>query len=217
MGEDAGVTGAGWYDPPVSWVEVAPGGPVPPAVAGWLYPVLFYLRQAVAHDDGSGDLRLDDAFGIVPSRVLDAVDAVFETDALPDAVINSVADQDAGLRLINAISTTRLNSAAEASAAPNPGAVEMLRELQRLVPPTGQRRGGPVDPGTPDGRRIFELFLRVKLEVEQPDENWPGGDVVDLLTAWLSEVGLSPDAPVADLLETIGCDPEAVSPEGHSR
>lgn len=195
MNENADVTESHWNDPPVSWVAVPPGGPVPPPIAGWLYPVLHYLRQAVAHEDGSGDLRLDDAFGNVPRPVLDTVDALFGTEA-PAATVSVTSGQEAGLRLIEQL---RRQADAE-SDRPGTGVLLGHMELQRLLPPTRQQRGGLVDLATADGRRIFELFLLMKTQVEQGDGNWPGGDVVDALTKWFAEVGLDPDAPVLDLL-----------------
>lgn len=49
-----------------------------------------------------------------------------------------------------------------------------------------------IDPDTPEGTAILSLFGRLK-NIEQTDGQWPGGDAVEELTDWFSELGISPD------------------------
>lgn len=49
-----------------------------------------------------------------------------------------------------------------------------------------------IDPDSPEGAAILSLFGRIK-DLEHSDGNWPGGDVVDALTGWFTELGVDPD------------------------
>jgi hypothetical protein len=49
------------------------------------------------------------------------------------------------------------------------------------------------------GRAILELFTTIKQRVEQDDGNWPGAEVVDVLSEWLRGIGFDPDGPAHTL------------------
>jgi hypothetical protein len=49
------------------------------------------------------------------------------------------------------------------------------------------------------GQAILELFTTIKQRVEQEDGNWPGAEVVDVLSEWLRGIGIDPDAPAQAL------------------
>lgn len=51
------------------------------------------------------------------------------------------------------------------------------------------------DPRTREGGAIHELFTTIKDEIEEGDGSWNGGDVVELLTRWFTELGYDVDAP----------------------
>jgi hypothetical protein len=62
-------------------------------------------------------------------------------------------------------------------------------EQQYGDPPTSS----PVlDPDSPEGAAILSLFGRIK-DIEGRESDWPGADVVDVLTAWFTEMGINPD------------------------
>lgn len=45
------------------------------------------------------------------------------------------------------------------------------------------------DTTTPEGQAICQLFQRIKVDVEEPDGNWPGIDLTDTVTQWLTSLG----------------------------
>jgi hypothetical protein len=57
---------------------------------------------------------------------------------------------------------------------------------------------GTVDFSNPAGQAILGLFRQIKEQVEEPDGDWPGADVVDTLTAWFTSLGLDPDKPAGE-------------------
>lgn len=46
---------------------------------------------------------------------------------------------------------------------------------------------------TPSGIAINDLYRQVKENAERSNGSWNGGDVVDVLAAWFSELGFSVD------------------------
>ncbi|MCZ4610377.1 hypothetical protein O3S80_42770 [Streptomyces sp. Lzd4kr] len=51
----------------------------------------------------------------------------------------------------------------------------------------------PVDWSTAEGAAIADLFRRIK-DVESCAGEWNGGDVVDVLSLWFSELGIDVEA-----------------------
>ncbi|TDD37868.1 hypothetical protein E1287_07375 [Actinomadura sp. KC06] len=45
---------------------------------------------------------------------------------------------------------------------------------------------------------LINLLRRIK-RIEHPDGSWPGADVVDTVTTWLTEHGLDPAAPAEEI------------------
>lgn len=50
----------------------------------------------------------------------------------------------------------------------------------------------PFDQATPEGAAIADLFSRIK-DIEEGTGDWNGGDVVDVLSQWFSELDLDVD------------------------
>lgn len=55
-----------------------------------------------------------------------------------------------------------------------------------------------IDLSTPAGRALVQLVDRLK-DAEDDNGGWTGGDVVQLLTIWMEDHGLDPDAPAGSL------------------
>lgn len=45
------------------------------------------------------------------------------------------------------------------------------------------------NPTTPEGQAICHLFQRIKADVEEADGNWPGAELTDTVTRWLTDLG----------------------------
>ncbi len=55
-----------------------------------------------------------------------------------------------------------------------------------------------VELGNAAGRAIVDLFDRIK-RIEGAGPDWPGADVVDVLTGWFTELGIDTGAPAGSL------------------
>lgn len=54
-----------------------------------------------------------------------------------------------------------------------------------------------LDPDTPEGAAIMRLFRQIK-NVEEVRGDWNGGDVVDVLSGWFTDLGIDPDTDPLD-------------------
>ena len=80
---------------------------------------------------------------------------------------------------------------------PQPARVLRAEEITALLATIPPERLD-LDVAQPAVRAVLTLFGRVKA-VEGADGSWNGGDVVGLLTTWLEELGIDPEAPITDL------------------
>lgn len=63
----------------------------------------------------------------------------------------------------------------------------------QTTPPAGDTAARHLDPGHPAGRAITDLLGRITRLQARGGGDWPGAEVVDLLSDWLRGIGVDPD------------------------